>query len=155
MKDANQLIKCAVAGLSDHFVVCGMLARAIFFVAIGNLARCPSSSSSSSSSPPPHPPSLLSISPYHLTFASPPASRFMLNTFATRGNLWKIMDDIGRAIQVQLPSFSHYLSPLLLHPLFCYVLSPPPTPSSTFTLGSCCEWGAGRRRPSNTAKARA
>ena len=39
VRDANQLIKCAVAGLQDHFVVCGMLARAMFFVSIGNLAR--------------------------------------------------------------------------------------------------------------------
>jgi hypothetical protein len=39
VRDANQLIKCAVAGLGDHFVVCGMLARAVFFVAVGNLAR--------------------------------------------------------------------------------------------------------------------
>lgn len=39
VRDANQLIKCAVAGLEDHFIVCGILSRAIFFVGIGNLAR--------------------------------------------------------------------------------------------------------------------
>ena len=39
VQDANQLIKCAKAGLSDLLVVSGMLARSLFFVCIGSMAR--------------------------------------------------------------------------------------------------------------------
>ena len=39
VQDANQLIKCAKAGLGDLLVVAGMLARSLFFVCIGSMSR--------------------------------------------------------------------------------------------------------------------
>ena len=39
VQDANQLIKCAKAGLGDLLIVAGMLARALFFVCIGPMSR--------------------------------------------------------------------------------------------------------------------